>query len=115
MEIQTTEGPKEMKNKLYSRILGLNLHQDYSWRAHLEQGALRYLGSTIPRRGRLMLTNGLIISKLIYMISVWGGTPNTYTRKFQKIMNDAARFIQNDGRRWSTFRLMESVNWLTAK
>ena len=72
---------KDIINQEQVRILGLNLQRDYSWRAHLETGgrpllqslrsrigALKHLGNVIPMNGRQQLVNGLIISKLIYMI-----------------------------------------------
>ena len=77
---------KDICNLNQVRLLGLNLQQDYSWRAYLESGsrpliqalrsrlsALKHLGNVIPLKGRRQLVNGLIISKLIYMIPVWGG------------------------------------------
>ena len=38
LNIATTEGNKEIKNQIHSRILGLNLQQDLSWKSHLELG-----------------------------------------------------------------------------
>ena len=39
------------------------------------------LGRQIGQKGRLQLANGLIISKLIYLIPIWGGTHENNIRK----------------------------------
>ena len=49
LNIQTPEGNKEISNKMHSRLLGLNLHQDLSWRSHLELGQ-KALIPTIRKR-----------------------------------------------------------------
>ena len=74
MTIQTPEGEKEIRNARHARILGLNLQEDFSWRSQLELGmkpllpglrkrlgSLRHMGRQIPKKGRLLLANGLII------------------------------------------------------
>ena len=128
MTVQSEDGDKDINNQMHTRWLGLNLHQDLSWRSHLELGskpllptlrrrlgALQHLGKSIPRRGRLALATGLLLSKIIYMIPVWGGTHLVHINKVQKILNKAARFVNNGGWRWNSIRLMESCKWMTAK
>ena len=116
MTIQSANETKDICNKKFARIMGLNLQQDKPLLQALRRrlGALKHLGNNIPRMGRLTLSNGLIMSKLSYMITVWGGTQRVNMRKVQQIMNATARYVQNGGRNWSTYRLMESCNWLTA-
>ena len=128
INVNTENGIKTIRNQVHTRILGLNLHQDLSWRSHLEQGAkpllptlrrrlgaLRHMGNLIPRTGRKLLANGLIISKVIYMIQVWGGTQAVHMDKLQRIMNKTARYVINGGRRWKTLKLMKTCNWMTAR
>ena len=84
--VRTAEGDKTIKNKMNTRLLGLNLHEDLSWRLHLELGdkpllptlrkrlgGLRHIGRKVPEQGRKLLASSLIISKITYMIQVWGG------------------------------------------
>ena len=86
MTIVTQDGQKTVSNTKHGRILGLNLEEDLGWRSQLETGPkpllpclrkrvgqLRHIGRQIPKQGRLILANGLIVSKIIYMIQVWGG------------------------------------------
>ena len=119
------EEDKDIINQYQVGILGLNLQQDYSWRAHLESGgrpllqslrrrigSMRHLGNVIPIKGRQQLVNGLVILKIIYMIQVWSGTYEVHLKKFQRIMNSAARYVLNTGRRWWSNRLMEACKWM---
>ena len=128
LEVPTPAGRKLIENQVHTRLLGINLHQDLGWRSHfylgkrplipaLRQrlGALRHLGSIIPRKGRQVLANGLIISKLTYMISVWGGAQTTHLNKLQCLLNKTARYVINGGRRWKTTRLMKECNWMTVR
>ena len=125
LNVQTPEGMKTIKSNVSERLLGINLQNDTSWKSHLQTGdkplmsalrkrlgALKHLGTQVPKNGRKLLATGLIISKLIYMIPVWGGAPITYIRKLQRIVNNSARYILNGARRWKTDRLMAEVNWL---
>ena len=90
---------KEIKDVEVCRILGLNLQNNTTWKAHLETGikvllpsvrkclgALRHLGKGIPAGSRNILAKGLITSRLSYLIGIWGGAqppttgerPNAY-------------------------------------
>ena len=116
---------KELVNKIHTRFLGINLNRDLSWRSHLEQGekallpalrkrlgGLKHLGNTIPLKARRILANSLIISKIIYMIPVWGGTHTVHIKKVQVILNKTARYVLNGGKSWSANKLMTACNWL---
>ena len=41
---------------------------------------------------RNTLARGLVISKITYLISVWGGATRNYRRKAQTLLNSAARW-----------------------
>ena len=126
--LQTWEGEKVLFNQIHSRLLGLNLHQDLGWRSHFylgtkplipalrrRLGQLKHLGSLIPRRGRQHLANGLIVSKLSYMITVWGGAENVHLTKLQSLLNMTARYVMNGGRGWRTMKIMRACNWLSVR
>ena len=68
------------------RLLGANINKDAIWKHHLHLGdkallpalraiigALMHLAPNIPKKSRLLLANGLVISKVLYLISMWGG------------------------------------------
>ena len=74
---------------------------------------MRHIGKQIPRRGRLILANGLIVAKIIYMVQVWGGTDKTHLKKVQQILNSAARYVLMGGKNWRSLRLMKECGWFT--
>ena len=92
-------------NKDYTRILGANLQANLSWIRHLETGKkailpqvrkqlglLKHQGKLIPRHCRLNLARGLVISKLCYIMPLWGGAAPANIKKAQVVMNSAARW-----------------------
>ena len=110
------------------RILGGNFQDNLSWQAHLmtgdkailpvirqKLGALRYMGKHLPRASRMTLATGMIVSRINYIIQVWGGTERKYLKKVQVFLNDAARFVTGLPRRTSTAHLMTACNWLYVK
>ena len=107
------------------RVLGGNLQQNLGWDAHLENGelalppalrkrlgALKHLGKEIPTKCRLTLANGIIMSKVIYLLPLWGGTYLKQLRKIQVLLNKVARWILNVGKRVKTKELMSRCKWL---
>ena len=97
---------KDIVSTKFARILGGNLQDDLSWKCQLETGkkallpclrtkigALRLIARNIPTKGRLCLANGMIISKLVYLLPVWGGIPDSWRRKTQSVLNLAARTV----------------------
>ena len=130
-EIVTTDEAGEeliIKPEMSLRILGGNFHRNLSWTAHLEVGenpllptlrkrlgALKHLSKEIPKKCRLLLANGFIMSKIVYLIPLWGGTYNKQMGKVQTIMNMTARWINNASRKTKTSTLMEKCKWLNIR
>ena len=119
---------KEIMALNYMRLLGCNISRDLRWTHHLESGekallprlikqlgAIKLLSKELPTKSKLLLLNGLLISKICYMIQIWGAAHKNSIRKVQVLMNQAARFITGADRRTRTSKLMESCNWLSAK
>ena len=119
--------PKIIQSGNSTRILGMNIQDNLHWNSHLEEGEkavlpilrsrlgqLRHIGHLLPAGSRLTLANGMICSKLHYLIGVWGGAHKKYVNKVQTILNKTARAITNLPRKTPTLRLMKSCNWLTA-
>ena len=118
---------KHIKNAEYTRILGANL-QGNLWSSHLETGEralfpqvrrqiglLRHKGKLIPLSSRNNLARGLILSKLNYLMPIWGGATKKYIRKAQVLVNNAARWVTGVTRKTKTRILMKTVGWFTVE
>ena len=64
--------------------------------------ASRHLG----RKSRLRLVNGVVMSKILYVIQIWGATKITWIRKMQIAWNLAARFVTRMGRQTRRDKLL---------
>ena len=108
------------------RLLGATLTDNITWTAHIETGEeallpairktlgiLKHIGRAIPTKSKKILAEGLIVSRLRYLISIWGGTSERNLSRTQALLNNTARLITNKGRRTSTIELMTLCNWLT--
>ena len=88
-EIKSTNGrgePVNITSKKTCLILGGILQDDISWKGHLtgskeslvpvlrqKLGRLKFISKYINKKGKLLLANGYIMSKMIYLMGVWGG------------------------------------------
>ena len=120
--------PKLLNSQLHTRLLGINISRDLTWNDHLEYGekpilpilrkqigALYLLVKQLPKTSRLMLTNGLFMSKLCYLLQIWGAASRKLQNKVQVTMNKAARFVTGWSKRTNTTKLMQACNWLLIK
>ena len=110
------------------RILGMNVEKELTWNAHLETGmkpllpgirknlgALRSLGKTLPSKSRYILARGFVISRISYLICVWGGCTPNLIRKAQRVVNTAARWVAGMTRRTRITRLQEMTGWYSVE
>ena len=81
---------KDIMDSSTSRILGATLQNNMTWQAHLQTaekailpearrklGALYTLKKVLPQTSKLQLATSLILSKLVYLVPLWGGATNT--------------------------------------
>ena len=59
-----------------------------------------------------MIANGIFSSKLIYQISLWGGTDDYLLKALQIIQNKAARFVTKSDFRTPVLELLNQCGWL---
>ena len=101
---------KVLEAENYTRLIGCNVSRDLSWNHHLETGdksvlpilrkqlgALYLLVKQLPKSSRQLLANGLFMSKLTYLVQLWGFAPKSVLKKVQVLMNKAARFVTGFG------------------
>ena len=126
LTIQRPDGSLKVIVAKYScRLLGVNINKDATWNHQLELGEkplIKYLRSTLgalthisrnlPQKSRLLLSNGLFISRILYLLPMWGGLPLRDTKKNQILMNKCAQMILGKNRRTRTRSLMIGCGWL---
>ena len=117
---------EHITDSLYCRILGGNLRNNLSWDSHLSSGkkailpavrkklgALHSLRKSLPIKAKLKLVNSFVVSKLSYIVCLWGNTTANQVYKAQVCLNAAARFVMDASRLTRQRDLMEGCNWLT--
>ena len=88
------------------RLLGAHIHEDMRWKEHImnnedslikslnqRQGAIRKVCKIGSFKSRKMLANGVFMSKLIYLMPVWGGCEDYLVNALQVIQNKVARLV----------------------
>ena len=115
-ELAILNDNQEQETLRYSNhcwILGTNIQNNLTWLSHLETGkkallpdlrkhlgALRQLGKKIPRDSWNTLARGLIVSRLTYLTSIWGGTTENQIGKAHIILNAAAKWVTGKTRKY---------------
>ena len=110
------------------KLLGGVICEDLKWREHLlssDQSLVTQLNSRInglvkvasraPLETRLMVANGIFMSKLCYLIQLWGGCEKYLVKSLQILQNRAARSVT--GKSWWTpvRRLLQDCKWLSVR
>ena len=61
-----------------------------------------------------MIANGIFMSRLIFVIPLWGGGCEKYLIKaLQVVHNKAAKFVTKSGRYTSVKQLLTQCGWLS--
>jgi len=129
LQIQLLDGSTEVIKVSDSiRLLGINLANDLTWNSHITTGekhlltgirkqiaGLTQVTKYIPSDGRLTLANGLIVSRIQYMCSVWGGTSDNNLKQLQVLLNKTARVKTGLHRRTRSKILMTRCRWLNVR
>ena len=110
------------------KLLGCIVSDNLKWRKHIlenEQSMVRQLTSRINGltmitskadfNTKLMVANGLVMSKVCYLIQLWGGCEGYLLHSLQVQLNKAARLVTGFSCFTSTRKLMERCGWLTVK
>ena len=89
-------GPFKIDPTESEKLLGCTLHQSMRWNHHIKDhsksmirqistriNGLKKIAQNATFKTRLMIANGAVLSKLVYMISVWGGAQQYLLRSLQ--------------------------------
>ena len=127
IEVTTDSGERKIiHDKKELRILGVNFQHNLGWKAHMETGlkatlpatrktfgSIKQLGKMLPTDSKKLLAEGLLMSKIIYAISQWGGAGPTMLTTAQRLQNKIARWITGSSRRIRNSTLLETLGWFS--
>ena len=124
--LNSSQQEEVVSDSKYCRILGINVQNNFTWNAHLETGAkallpslrkslgaLKVSGKQVPTGSRNTLARGLLLNRITYLISVWGGGTQNLIRKAQTLQNAASRWVTNGSRKTRISTLLEQTGWLS--
>ena len=108
------------------KLLGCMVHQDMKFGEHLISneesllralntriGALKILSKLASFKTRKMVADGIFMSKLIYLIPLWGGSAKNIIASLQKAQNRAARVVTKLDWATHTGELLKQCGWMS--
>ena len=117
---------EEIRPSPSEKLLGAWIHQDMKWEEHLQDnkesaikslstrlGALKMIGRVGSFKTRKMVGNGIFMSKLTYLIGLWGGCNMHLLKSLQIMQNKAARVVTKLDWSTSTSVLLAQCGWLS--
>ena len=120
-----TEVIKPIKSE---KLLGIFIQDNLKWTDYIQNNekslikqltsrlsALKMISGVASFKARLMIANGIFCSKLIFQISLWGGTENFLLDSLQIIQNKAARSVTRRGRYTPIVELLSHCGWLSVR
>ena len=119
LELCSTQGAKQFC---------LSISSNLQWNQHLRDdefslnrqltsriNALKKISHSASFATRKMITNGIIIYRLIYVIQLWGGASEYLLKILQVLQNKAARFVTKLDIFTSQEKLLKQCGWLSVK
>ena len=111
------------------KMLGGILHQSLKWNTHIRDSkdslmkqitgrmnGLKKVAGNSTFKTRLMLANGVIMSKVLYLITVWGGAQQYLLKGLQVQQLTAARTVCGfSSKFWSKKKLLDKLGWLSIR
>ena len=121
----TTDVIKPVKSE---KLFGIYIQDDLKWEEYIENNdkslikqlsnrlnALKLIAGVASFKSRLMIANGIFVSKLIFQISLWGGTEEYLLNSLQIIQNKAARCVARRGKYTPVVELLKQCGWLSVR
>ena len=128
-QVNIMAGEHCIKPSETEKLLGGHVHQSLKWNEHLvnnKSSLIKQLNSRINglKRAsrnakfstRLMIANGAVHSKLVYLITLWGNAQQYLLNTLQVQQLAAARAVCGvQSMRWSRTRLLRTVGWMSIR
>ena len=128
-QVSMMAGQFQIKPTETEKLLGGHVHQSLKWNQHLTDNksslvnqltsrinGLKKISSSAGFSTRLMVANGAVLSKLVYLITLWGGAQLYLLKALQVQQLNAARTVCGfHSWGWSRRRLLKRVGWLSVR
>ena len=124
--VQITTPTEIIDQSETEKLLGAWIHQDMKWTEHIMNneeslvrslsqrvGALKMVSRATTFRNRKMIADGIFMSKLVYLIPLWGGSAKGLIRSLQTLQNKAARAVTRMSWDTPTRDLLQQCSWLS--
>ena len=124
--VQLTTITDIIKPSLNEKLLGCNIQNDLKWTNHIRENednmyktlnkrvdAIRRISYSCDFKTRKMLANGLFMSKVIYLITIWGSCTKDLMDSIQVIQNRVARVITRNDWMTSSEENLKQIGWLS--
>ena len=128
INVKINTSTEEIKPIKSEKLLGIFIQDDLKWTDYIQNNekslikqltsrlnALRLIGWVASFRTRLMIANGIFCSKLIFQISLWGGTEDFLLNSLQVVQNRAARSVTKRGKYTPVVELLRQCGWLSVR
>ena len=120
------EGKEDIKPVRSMVYLGIQIKDDMRWNHFIEDrpdnlikrlknkiSAIKLIRKYLSEKTTKMILDGIFMATLLYGACLWVGTPNYLKKKVQSLQLEAARTaIGIRAQRWSTKKLLNTMNWL---
>ena len=126
VQVQVGTGVQELSG--VEKLLGLQLHEGLKFSEYImgnEKSLIKMLNTRVKAlqmvkkiadfKTRLMIANGILMSKLCYIIPVWGGCEEYLMSALQIIQNKAMRAVCKRGKRHPIKDMLKETNWLSVR
>ena len=110
------------------KLLGIYIQDDLKWSQYIQNhdkslirqlntrlNALKIVTKSASFKVRLMVANGIFMSKLIFQIALWGGAEENLLNSVQKVQNKAARLVTNRSKYTPVKELLNQCGWLSVR
>ena len=128
INIQINTNTEEIKPIKSEKLLGILIQDDLKWGDYIQNNekslvkqltsrlnALKLIANVANFKTRLMIANGIFCSKLIFKISLWGGTEEYLLNSLQIVQNKAARCVARRGKYTPIVDLLKQCGWLSVR
>ena len=126
--VELDTGKEMIQPEEHDRLLGCEIKCDFTWKEHLQDNqlslvrqltsrinALKKISFAASFQTRKMVANGVLISRIIYAIQLWGGTSNYLLDMLQVLQNRAARLVTRRNIYTSEHQLLLECGWLNVR